>query len=843
MNALIALSLACFRSLSVKRLALVELPPLRLSSQLQLYIGEACWAFLFGVIIGKYISLPQTFDVALMAYRSTQDPMGLESSILAVGLMVMSKHQIPSLSSLPVSSLLSGWFVSAGLIYAFIPGLDFLSSLAVGACLTPTDPILAAAVVGGKYADKHVPAHIRHLLSAECGCNDGAAYPFLFLALYLVLDSTPGRAIQDWALFLWLFEIALSIVFGSTLGFAFRHLMKFCQRNDLIDRQSYVAQYVSLAFLSIGIMTILGSDDLLAAFCCGTAFAWDGFFNRQTEEAVFSSVIDLLFNVASFVYVGAWMPFDSFSNEALTLSVGRLILTAFLILMLKRLPIMIALYKFIPDVKNFREALFSGHFGPVGIGELKRSQLPADCTDFSCLSLSGAVYISTFAVGYLPKPSNPPANQTDFLASTIQPIVAFVVLCSVAIHGLSIPFFSLGRRVHTVSSRTWSRHASGPDWATLTRHITRGEDVVINRDHDVHAMENGRAGLSEEEKTIMESRRTSTDVNAAHENGSSKTEDILEGDDAVKEQTPPDGIETTMEWKEGSDKIVERRAGPGEEVDVEIIRHAYASEGSPAPMGGFLRTAGSYIHHRRRASGGTAKSAEQTRDIEHDVSLAGAELPKESLTTAVSTEEAATVTQTEGELDNEEGWASEDSVDGTIVSSSAAQDERRRRVRSSKAKATVKPTAGAGQNKKGRRRSSASEQGRYSLHTRSLSSDTTPTLSPVENEPERAQDVLEDIDRRGRSTHHERKSSGLSHHPSIQHRRLESLKLAQRSRDASPTRSIRFADEHRSGTSTPRSGVLQNESWLLSNQVNDSPLEEDAESARGRVTFELPVKH
>ena len=29
---------------------------------------------------------------------------------------------------------------------------------------------------------------------------------------------------------------------------------------------------------------------------------------------------------------------------------------------------MIALYKWIPDVKTFREAIFSGHFGPIGIG-------------------------------------------------------------------------------------------------------------------------------------------------------------------------------------------------------------------------------------------------------------------------------------------------------------------------------------------------------------------------------------------------------------------------------------------------------------------------------------------
>lgn len=38
-----------------------------------------------------------------------------------------------------------GWVVCAALIYALIPALDFVSSLAVAACLTPTDPILASA--------------------------------------------------------------------------------------------------------------------------------------------------------------------------------------------------------------------------------------------------------------------------------------------------------------------------------------------------------------------------------------------------------------------------------------------------------------------------------------------------------------------------------------------------------------------------------------------------------------------------------------------------------------------------------------------------------------------------
>jgi NhaP-type Na+/H+ or K+/H+ antiporter len=105
-----------------------------------------------------------------------------------------------------LTACFQGWFVSAGLIYALIPRLKFLSSLVIAACLTPTDPILAAAVVGGKWADKHVPAHIRHLLAAESGCNDGAAFPFLFISIYLIIDKNTGQAIKDWLLILWICE-------------------------------------------------------------------------------------------------------------------------------------------------------------------------------------------------------------------------------------------------------------------------------------------------------------------------------------------------------------------------------------------------------------------------------------------------------------------------------------------------------------------------------------------------------------------------------------------------------------------------------------------------------------
>ena len=46
--------------------------------------------------------------------------------------------------------------------------------------------------------------------------------------------------------------------------------MKLSHRLGFIDRQSYVAQYLALAIFTIGVVSTIGSDDLLAAFAAGT---------------------------------------------------------------------------------------------------------------------------------------------------------------------------------------------------------------------------------------------------------------------------------------------------------------------------------------------------------------------------------------------------------------------------------------------------------------------------------------------------------------------------------------------------------------------------------------------
>jgi NhaP-type Na+/H+ or K+/H+ antiporter len=91
-------------------------------------------------------------------------------------------------------------------------------------------------------------------------------------------------------------------------------------------------------------------------------------FRVETAESYFQDVIDLLLNLAIFVYLGAVIPWSSFSETALGLSYWRLIVVAILILLFRRLPIVMALLKVIPALKTRREGIFTGWFGPIGVG-------------------------------------------------------------------------------------------------------------------------------------------------------------------------------------------------------------------------------------------------------------------------------------------------------------------------------------------------------------------------------------------------------------------------------------------------------------------------------------------
>lgn len=102
---------------------------------------------------------------------------------------------------------------------------------------------------------------------------------------------------------------------------------------------------------------------------------------------------------------------------------------AILILLFRRLPAVLLLKRAIPAMKTYREALFSGWFGPMGVG---------------------AVFLSKIAREEMLQVYPTPAGQAEPLSiRLINPIVLFIVLSSVFVHGTTIPLFKLGRKIQT----------------------------------------------------------------------------------------------------------------------------------------------------------------------------------------------------------------------------------------------------------------------------------------------------------------------------------------------------------------------------------------------------------
>jgi NhaP-type Na+/H+ or K+/H+ antiporter len=286
----------------------------------RLYIGEATVATLCGIIFG-----PHAAGLINPREWGNTDQITLEFSRIvlvvqcfAVGVELpksyMERHW-KSVTLLLIPVMTFGWLITSLFIWwMFGSHLNWLDSLCVAACVTATDPVLASSVVGkGKFA-KRVPKHLRDLLSAESGCNDGMAFPFIYLALYLIRYRPDADKVSfHWFLFTILYECVFGCIYGVLIGYFARRAIRAAHERDLIDRESFLVFYFVLALFCAGSGSILGMDDLLVGFACGVGFSNDGWFQEKTEESHVSNVIDLLINLAFFVYLGTIIPWELFN--------------------------------------------------------------------------------------------------------------------------------------------------------------------------------------------------------------------------------------------------------------------------------------------------------------------------------------------------------------------------------------------------------------------------------------------------------------------------------------------------------------------------------------------------
>lgn len=396
----------------------------------KLYLTESLAATAFGILMGplgvRWIKPEKWVHQNISAEWITQELARflIALQIMAVGTTVPGKFVKENWRSImiflfPITTIM--WLVSSVSVYVCLP-FSWYESLIIGACLAPTDPVLASSVIKGKFASRYIPTHLQHLLALESGANDGLGLPFLMLPTLLIKSATTSEALKEWAIHTWLYEIVAALLVGAAIGWAARKGLVYAESHHWVDKESFLVFTIALTMMVTGVVALMRSDDFLAVFAAGNAFAWDTHFLERTEESHLSEVLDMLFNIAFFIFFGATIPWKLLEE----VPIWGLATASILILALRRLPAVLLLRPWIPTLRTRKEAFFAGWFGPMGVG---------------------AIFFAIMTK------NNFGADTT--IGRLCPAIVTFFVLSSIVVHGITVPItnFHLKKRAKRKAKR------------------------------------------------------------------------------------------------------------------------------------------------------------------------------------------------------------------------------------------------------------------------------------------------------------------------------------------------------------------------------------------------------
>lgn len=334
----------------------------------RLYISQPLVALLFGVLIGPdvlgLLKLASWGEMELILEEAAR--LTLAIALVGAALRLPEGYSIRHWRSLAVLLGLVMplmWFASSFLAYLIL-GVPLLVALLIGAVVTPTDPVVAGAIVTGEVAEQNLPERTRHTLSAESGANDGLALLFVLLPI-LLLTKPSGEAWSQWLTGVLLWDVVAAVILGALIGYMAGRLLEWAQAKEIMEHTSLLTTALALGLTVLGAVKLAGSDGILAVFAAGVAFSMVVHPKREEQQERVQDAIGRFFDLPVFVLLGMALPW----GEWLGLGWGGLVL-ALAVLLLRRLPAVLASSPLIGQVRRTRDSLFLGWFGPIGIAAL-----------------------------------------------------------------------------------------------------------------------------------------------------------------------------------------------------------------------------------------------------------------------------------------------------------------------------------------------------------------------------------------------------------------------------------------------------------------------------------------
>jgi len=279
-------------------------------------------------------------------------------------------------------------------------GLPPGPAILLGAILAPTDPVLAGAVQLERPTEDDT---MRFGLTSEAGLNDGFAFPFVFLGLYLTLraDAWPALGVY-WLLKDLLYAVAIGLLAGYLAGRVGGRWFLRRARQEAVSRHRREIVPLALLLVAYGSVQLLGGYGFLAAFAAGIGLrhAIRDQHDDLREFTDATGLFEALAEAASIILLGALFR----GADVLALGLGGIVLAAATLLLVRPLVVWVSTMR--GGFTRAERALWAW-FGIRGIGSL---------------------YYLAFAITF---------GLPDGLARTLLGAVTLVVLVSNVLHGVT----------------------------------------------------------------------------------------------------------------------------------------------------------------------------------------------------------------------------------------------------------------------------------------------------------------------------------------------------------------------------------------------------------------------
>jgi NhaP-type Na+/H+ or K+/H+ antiporter len=323
--------------------------------------SEPLLALLLGVAAGPevlgLVHVPEEHRSRLMTEASR---VLLAVSLMGVGLRypVRRLRGVLSPTALLVTVGMVGMAaLSAGLMWLVL-GVPVALAVLLGACITPTDPVLASSVVTGNPAEEHLPLRTRQILSTESGTNDGLALPLVLVGIAVLAGESWGDATIEG-----LYQVGVGVVIGLVAGLVAGRAMNYAARQSDVDQGSGLVITLLLAIAVLGLARVANADGVLCVFVTSLAYNYAVANDEVGPQNTIDEAVNRYLVLPLFLLLGTQLPWTQWRELGWTA-----VVLPVAILVLRRPPVLLTLAR--PLGLRLRDALFLGWFGPIGVSAL-----------------------------------------------------------------------------------------------------------------------------------------------------------------------------------------------------------------------------------------------------------------------------------------------------------------------------------------------------------------------------------------------------------------------------------------------------------------------------------------